>query len=99
MAVKHVIKDSIVFKSLLWLPTATHSSLLTWRIPWTEEPGGLQSGVWGGHKIAEHGWATECADRDEWSAEGSNIEMSSGFKKNFIYSFAVLGFVAAHASV
>ena len=23
--------------------TATHSSLLTWRIPWTEEPGGLQS--------------------------------------------------------
>ena len=22
---------------------ATHSSVLTWRIPWTEEPGGLQS--------------------------------------------------------
>ena len=22
---------------------ATHSSLLTWEIPWTEEPGGLQS--------------------------------------------------------
>ena len=22
---------------------ATHSSMLTWRIPWTEEPGGLQS--------------------------------------------------------
>ena len=22
---------------------ATHSSLLTWRIPWTEKPGGLQS--------------------------------------------------------
>ena len=21
---------------------ATHSSILTWRIPWTEEPGGLQ---------------------------------------------------------
>ena len=21
---------------------ATHSSFLTWRIPWTEEPGGLQ---------------------------------------------------------
>ena len=21
---------------------ATHSSLLAWRIPWTEEPGGLQ---------------------------------------------------------
>ena len=22
---------------------ATHSSVLVWRIPWTEEPGGLQS--------------------------------------------------------
>ena len=27
--------------------TATHSSILTWKIPWTEEPGGLQST---GHK-------------------------------------------------
>ena len=24
---------------------ATHSSILVWRIPWTEEPGGLQS-IW-----------------------------------------------------
>ena len=23
---------------------ATHSSILAWRIPWTKEPGGLQSG-------------------------------------------------------
>ena len=23
--------------------TATHSSIPAWRIPWTEEPGGLQS--------------------------------------------------------
>ena len=23
--------------------TATHSRILAWRIPWTEEPGGLQS--------------------------------------------------------
>ena len=23
--------------------TSTHSSILAWRIPWTEEPGGLQS--------------------------------------------------------
>ena len=27
--------------------TATHSSILAWRIPWKEEPGGLQST---GHK-------------------------------------------------
>ena len=24
---------------------ATRSSTLTWRVPWTEEPGGLQSGA------------------------------------------------------
>ena len=24
----------------------THSSILAWRIPWTEEPGGLQSMGW-----------------------------------------------------
>ena len=23
--------------------TATHSSILAWRMPWTEKPGGLQS--------------------------------------------------------
>ena len=30
--------------------TATHSSILAWRIPWTEEPGGLQST---GHKESD----------------------------------------------
>ena len=25
---------------------ATHSSILAWRLPWTEEPGGLQSVGW-----------------------------------------------------
>ena len=25
---------------ILWPPDATHSSVLAWRIPWTEEPGG-----------------------------------------------------------
>ena len=27
----------------LELEMATHSSILAWKIPWTEEPGGLQS--------------------------------------------------------
>ena len=30
---------------------ATHSSILAWRIPWTEEPGGLH-GPWG-HKESD----------------------------------------------
>ena len=33
---------------------ATHSSILVWRIPWTEEPGGLQSM---GSKRVKHDWA------------------------------------------
>ena len=32
-----------------------HSSILAWRIPWTEEPGGLQSM---GSKKVRHCWAT-----------------------------------------
>ena len=30
-------------EDLLEKGMATHSSVLAWRIPWTEEPGGLQS--------------------------------------------------------
>ena len=31
------------WEELLEKEMATHSSILTWEIPWTEEPGGLQS--------------------------------------------------------
>ena len=34
---------------------ATHSSILAWRIPWTEEAGGLQST---GSRRVRHDWAT-----------------------------------------
>ena len=34
---------------------ATHSSILAWRIPWTEEPGGLVHGV----SRVEHDLATK----------------------------------------
>ena len=33
----------IIWIILLEKEMATHSSILAWRIPWTEEPGGLQS--------------------------------------------------------
>ena len=32
---------------------ATHSNILAWRIPWTEDPGGLQS--MGSQRVA-HNW-------------------------------------------
>ena len=37
---------------------ATHSSILSWRIPWTEEPVGLQSM---GSQTVGHNWATDHA--------------------------------------
>ena len=46
-AVKNSMQETRV-RSLGWKDsleegTATHSSILAWRIPWTEEPGRLQS--------------------------------------------------------
>ena len=35
--------QSLSWEDPLEKEMATHSSILTWRIPWTEEPGGLQS--------------------------------------------------------
>ena len=35
--------QSLGWKDLLWKEIATHSSIIAWRIPWTEEPGGLRS--------------------------------------------------------
>ena len=34
---------SLGWEDLLEKEMATHSSILAWKIPWTEEPGGLQS--------------------------------------------------------
>ena len=39
---------------------ATHSSIPAWRIPWTEEPGGLQST---GSQRVRHDGAIEYEDR------------------------------------
>ena len=33
----------LVWEDALEKETATHSSILAWKIPWSEEPGGLQS--------------------------------------------------------
>ena len=35
---------------------ATHSSILAWKIPWTEEPGGLQSM---GSQTVGHDWVVK----------------------------------------
>ena len=43
---------------------ATHSRILAWRIPWTEEPGGLQSI---GRKELDMTKATECSTVLRWA--------------------------------
>ena len=46
---------SLVFLTTAILPMAPHSSTLAWKIPWTEEPGRLQSM---GSQRVRHDWAT-----------------------------------------
>ena len=45
---------SLGWEGLLEKEMATHSSILAWRIPWTEEPGGLQSM---GSQRVRHNWS------------------------------------------
>ena len=40
---KEIQVRSLGREAVLEEGVATHSSILAWRIPWTEEPGGLQS--------------------------------------------------------
>ena len=47
--------QSLGWEDLLEKEMAIHSSILAWKIPWTEEPGGLQS-VW--LQRVKHDWAT-----------------------------------------
>ena len=42
-AVKETWVRSLGWEDPLVKGMATHSSILVWRIPWTEQPGGLQS--------------------------------------------------------
>ena len=50
---------------------ATHSSILAWRIPWTDEPGGLQSV---GSQGVRHDWATKQNNKlkEVWLSWGSS---------------------------
>ena len=42
-AMRETWVPSVAWEDPLEEGMATHSSILAWRIPWTEEPGGLQS--------------------------------------------------------
>ena len=47
---------------------ATHSSILAWKSPWTEEPGGLQS-------MGLHGWACVHEGGGRWIGSNKLVEL------------------------
>ena len=52
---QEICVQSLGQEDLLEKEMAAHSSILDWKIPWMEEPGGLQSM---GSQRVRHGWAT-----------------------------------------
>ena len=54
---------------------ATHSSILAWRIPWTEEPGGLQS--MGSQRVRCN---LACTHNLSPHLKAVQIKVTSGFK-------------------
>ena len=59
---------------------ATHSSILAWKIPWTEKPGGLQSMGW---QRVEHNLATEHTCSLSWKKK--NLKQSRENPEFFEY--------------
>ena len=66
---------------------ATHSGILAWRIPWTEEPGGLQSI---GLQSVRIDWATKSTHGTHWFVE-------DGFSRDLRWGVeGSLGMIPAH---
>ena len=60
---------------------ATHSCILAWKIPWTEEPGGLQSsGAWWatvlGSLVGYSPWGRKESDMTEHAAQASTFALT-----------------------
>ena len=53
---------------------ATHSSIIAWKSPWTEEPGGLQS-------MGLHDWACVHEGRGRWVSSNKVVELKKKKKK------------------
>ena len=57
---------------------ATHSNILAWRIPWTEEPGGLQSI---GSQRVRHDWSDLSQNSTAQVRETKNLRYSTMYWK------------------
>ena len=67
---------------------ATHSSILACRIPWTEEPSGLQS--LGSQRVA-HDWATEQQQWNLWQFPGGSVVQNLPYNAGDVGSIPGLG--------
>ena len=66
-AVQETQVRSLGWEDPLEKEMATHSSILAWKISWTEEPGGLQS--MGSQRVG-HDWATNTYIPHSWAHSG-----------------------------
>ena len=70
--------QSLGWEDLLEKEMATHSSILAWKIPWTKEPGELESM---GLQRVLHDWAT--------SLESKPNLCSQSFRRKHLVSYIV----------
>ena len=61
-------------KDLLEKEMATHPSILVWKIPWMEKPGGLQ---YMGSQRVGHDWASSCHFYYRYSVQFSSVQSLS----------------------
>ena len=71
-AIQETEVGSLGLKDPLEKKMATHPSILAWKIPWTEEPGGLQSTRW---QREGHDWVTNTFTFNglQFQSETSNV--------------------------
>ena len=82
-----VVKESAAFIIRSYIRsleegTATHSNIVAWRIPWTEEPGWLQS--IGSHRV-RHNWSNlACTHtyKKSWAASAQMTWTPCGFQRS-----------------
>ena len=68
--------QSLGWKDLPEKEMATQSNILAWRIPWTEEPGGLQSM---GSQIVGHDWATKQENKASYAVKAFSKTRTQSF--------------------
>ena len=72
---------------------ATHSSILTWEIPWTEKPGGLQPT---GLQRVGHDWATEHSMKGKQHTVYQATTLLAGLLSFNVQSLWVLYWTVSH---